>query len=250
LRFRAAAIHFLSNVCPDIQAFLFIWVDSFLRSTYASPYTEIKRVEHWTSILRLASKWTFTSLRELAVKHLFKITTPIEKIVLGHTFDLPQWLPIAYGELCERETPLSIEEGRQLSQLGEKGGDIVILLYQARHSIYGVPHLKVRDTNVKEVVEDVFELRVPTLVKEDQQHNILNDDDATCAAFPNSPSDLSREVERINMEPRQSFFGGSWSPPPTFGEPVAAPSPSSRSPFTSTWKTTGGKIKGRGKGGW
>jgi hypothetical protein len=166
---------------------LFIWVDNFLCSTYALPYTEIKTVEHWTSILRLASKWTFTSLRELAVERLFKITTPIEKIVLGHTFDLPQWLPIAYGELCERETPLSIEEGRQLGQLGEKGGDIVILLYQARHSIYRVPRHMVRDVHIKEVVEDVFELRVPTLVEEDlfacQQHEIL-DNSTTCPGPP------------------------------------------------------------------
>jgi hypothetical protein len=79
--------------------------------------------------------WTFPSLRKLAVDRLFEITTPIEKVLLSYRFDIPHWLPLAYVSLCERNEPLSIEEGRRLFELGGIGGDIIILLNQARHEL-------------------------------------------------------------------------------------------------------------------
>jgi hypothetical protein len=69
------------------------------------------------------------------VDQLCEITSPIDKILLSHKFDIPHWLPLAYVSLCKRVEPLSLEEGRRLFELGEPGGDIIILLNQARHEL-------------------------------------------------------------------------------------------------------------------
>ena len=115
----------------------------------------MKTVEDWTSILRLATKWNFLSLRELAVERLLAITSPIDKVVLSHTFDLPKWLPLAYAQLCERAKPLTAEEGKRLGELGPVGVDIVIRLWQVFHELNPV---SVSDRNYTETVKRIFEL--------------------------------------------------------------------------------------------
>ena len=137
--------------------------EAFVGSTWSSAFPETKTVEQWTSILRLATKWTFTSLRELAVQHLFDITSPVEKIVLGKTFDLPEWLPQAYADLCKREKPLTIDEGRNLFQLGAIGCDIVIQLNQASHRWRNLQesclgYTMNTDIQVAQIVNTVFQL--------------------------------------------------------------------------------------------
>jgi hypothetical protein len=118
-------------------------------------------VSEWTSILRLATKWAFTSMRELAIQRLFCITCPVEKIVLAHTFSIPDWLPKAYAELCKREAPLTVDEGRDLFDLGWTGCDIVIHLNQASYEwrkrvMYGTPANM--DGEVAAIVKKVFQL--------------------------------------------------------------------------------------------
>jgi hypothetical protein len=101
-------------------------------------------------------------MRELAIQRLFCITCPVEKIVLAHTFSIPDWLPKAYAELCKREAPLTVDEGRDLFDLGWIGCDIVIHLNQAsyewrkRVGIYGTP-VNV-DGEVTAIVTKVFQL--------------------------------------------------------------------------------------------
>jgi hypothetical protein len=101
------------------------------------------------------------------VDRLFEITSPIEKILLSYRFDIPQWLPLAYASLCERNEPLSIEEGRRLFELGGIGGDIIVLLNQARHELnstspqlssFGSFSKSASVTRVSGVVKKVFGL--------------------------------------------------------------------------------------------
>jgi len=127
----ATFIHLEDVQAKDFDQMLSI----FYPSTWSTIHPDTKTVDEWTSVLRLATTWNFTSLRKLAVDRLSKITSPIEKILLSYRFDIPQWLPLAYASLCERSKPLSIEEGRQLFELGGIGGDIIILLNQARHEL-------------------------------------------------------------------------------------------------------------------
>jgi len=135
--------------------------ESFFGSTYSLDFPETKTVSEWTSILRLATKWVFTSLRELAIQRLFGITSPVEKIVLAHTFTIPDWLPNAYADLCKREAPLTIDEGRDLFKLGEIGCDVVINLNQASYEwrtsveMYGSVNV---DREVMAIVRRVFQI--------------------------------------------------------------------------------------------
>lgn len=71
-------------------------------------------VEEWTSILNLAVKWDFASIRTLAIKELALIASPIDKVVLGREHDITSWLADAYRAVCERPEALSEEEGTRL----------------------------------------------------------------------------------------------------------------------------------------
>jgi hypothetical protein len=113
-------------------------------------------VEDWTSILRLATKFKFSSLRELAVERLFDITSPLDKVILAHTFELPEWLPLAYAQICDGNQPLTVEEGRRLGELGPLGNDIIIRLWQTCHEMRSFPIRPV--TDIIEIVKRIFEL--------------------------------------------------------------------------------------------
>ncbi|KIM88761.1 hypothetical protein PILCRDRAFT_23473, partial [Piloderma croceum F 1598] len=71
-------------------------------------------VDEWTSILGFAVKWNFHSIKVLAVKQLSPITSPIDKVVLRHTYNIVEWLPTAYGNICRRKDALTLEEGMRL----------------------------------------------------------------------------------------------------------------------------------------
>jgi len=151
-------IHLENVETQDFEQLLSI----FYPSTYLLDFPETKTVSEWTSILRLATKWAFTSLRELAIQRLFGITSPVEKIVLAHTFTIPDWLPNAYADLCKREAPITIDEGRDLFKLGEISCDVVINLNQAsyewrtRAGMYGM--LVNVDSEVGAIVRRVFQI--------------------------------------------------------------------------------------------
>jgi hypothetical protein len=71
-------------------------------------------VEDWTSILDLAAKWNFQSIKGLAIKQLVPITSPIDKVVLGRRHSITEWLSEAYSAICERRDALTLEEGIRL----------------------------------------------------------------------------------------------------------------------------------------
>ena len=93
---------------------------------------------------------------------LCEITSPIDKILLSHKFDIPHWLPLAYVSLSKRIEPLSVEEGRRLYELGAPGGDIIILLNQARHEL--APRSRTAVGTPEVVVRRVFKLDQEELV--------------------------------------------------------------------------------------
>lgn len=61
-------------------------------------------------MFRLACEWSFHDIRDLAIKRLEPIATPIDKIALGHAFGFFGWLRDAYMSLCMRPSPLSVAE--------------------------------------------------------------------------------------------------------------------------------------------
>jgi hypothetical protein len=71
-------------------------------------------VDEWTSILDLAAKWKFQSIKALALKQLLPIISPIDKLVLGRRHGITGWLPDAYSAICGRKDALTLEEGLRL----------------------------------------------------------------------------------------------------------------------------------------
>lgn len=74
----------------------------------------IASVEEWTSVLRLATKWSFDAIRALAIGRLELIASPVDKISISHTFGITHWLQGAYTALCMRLATLSADEIRAL----------------------------------------------------------------------------------------------------------------------------------------
>jgi len=72
-------------------------------------------VEEWSSILNLAAKWKFESIRTLAIERLAGLASPIDKIVLGRKHNILDWLGDAYQAVCQRQDSLTLEEASQLS---------------------------------------------------------------------------------------------------------------------------------------
>ena len=72
--------------------------------------------EDWETILQLSHRWIFPEVKSLAIRELQKQTmTPVKRIVLYHNFEVDRNLLIPeYAALCEREHPLTLEEGLEL----------------------------------------------------------------------------------------------------------------------------------------
>ncbi|KAJ7647890.1 hypothetical protein FB45DRAFT_734421 [Roridomyces roridus] len=126
--------------------------DRFLAVLYPMNFAarDIGTVEEWTSVLSLATRWDFFSLRELAMQYLDQNTAAVERIALGRRYDIPSWLTAAYTEVCERKDPLTLAEGRLL------GVDDTIRIGQVRHSIRYSANLNRHHDSVVALIRDVF----------------------------------------------------------------------------------------------
>jgi hypothetical protein len=73
-------------------------------------------VDEWATILRLAHRWTFHEVKDLAVRELQKLDSPtIDRIVLYHACEVDRNLLLPqYAALCQREQPLELDEGKRL----------------------------------------------------------------------------------------------------------------------------------------
>lgn len=105
-------------------------------------------LDEWASILHLSSKWGFGAIRALAVREVFALASPVDKIVLGRKYTMHDWLFDALVEVCERPEPLTLEEGRRL------GMDDVIRIYRARQTLASSPAKAV--AAVESVIEQCF----------------------------------------------------------------------------------------------
>ena len=76
----------------------------------------LKSQDEWLSILHLATKWSFHPLRVLSIEHLdlLRMTSPVDKLLLGRKYDVLGWVTSGYFSLCERAESLTMDEGRRL----------------------------------------------------------------------------------------------------------------------------------------
>jgi len=70
--------------------------------------------EEWKSVLHLSTRWGFDSIRELALSSI-EPPTIHDRLLLARTYSVDRWVVPALSALCERTTPLTLSEARQLS---------------------------------------------------------------------------------------------------------------------------------------
>lgn len=90
-------------------------------------------VLQWCSILSLATKWEFDSIRTLALTQLntFPSTAiaSVDRIILARRLQLPEWILPPFVDLVCRSNTLSLDEARKLSL------EDVVTLAMAREEI-------------------------------------------------------------------------------------------------------------------
>ncbi|KAK7042601.1 BTB domain-containing protein [Favolaschia claudopus] len=90
--------------------------------------------EEWMELLAISTRFDFQRLRERAIGALDPLLSrgkgrPIERIALAEKHDIPQWLRIAYVDICERGPPLNESEAEKI------GTRKTVLLGRAREMI-------------------------------------------------------------------------------------------------------------------
>jgi len=65
-------------------------------------------------VLHLSTRWGFASIRRLALGSI-EPPTPHDRLLLARTYSVDDWVVPALSALCERTTPLSLSEARQMS---------------------------------------------------------------------------------------------------------------------------------------
>ena len=70
--------------------------------------------EEWKSVLHLSTCWGFASIRRLTLGSI-KPPTAHDRLLLARTYSVDDWVIPSLSALCERTTPLSLSEARQMS---------------------------------------------------------------------------------------------------------------------------------------
>ncbi|KAG9312168.1 hypothetical protein JVU11DRAFT_7459 [Chiua virens] len=90
-----------------------------------------KGKEHWLTVLRLATKWEFPEIRNLAIRQLERLDIePVEKVFIYKCYDVSSELLLpSYVSLCRRKSLPSPEEGRILTM------ETILRLASAREQV-------------------------------------------------------------------------------------------------------------------
>ncbi|KAL1741461.1 hypothetical protein HDZ31DRAFT_12221, partial [Schizophyllum fasciatum] len=76
---------------------------------------DICTVQEWASVLRLARRWSISSLSELAIREIKPKASTIDKVALAREFDFGKaWLLPAFLDLCTRPRWIQHEEAERL----------------------------------------------------------------------------------------------------------------------------------------
>ncbi|KAG8869223.1 hypothetical protein FRB97_001468, partial [Tulasnella sp. 331] len=95
-------------------------MNDFLGILYSSPFQ--MNFDHigsrqWTTVLRLTTLWSFTTMRAYAIAVFdTKIAEedPFNRLERAFAYAVPKWVQPAYDAICRRPESLSADEGRRL----------------------------------------------------------------------------------------------------------------------------------------
>jgi len=136
----------------DFARFLWVFYNPKY-SVYEAP------LETWLSILTLANRWTFDSVKELSVRELEKIEIEaVEKISIYHENNISRlYLIPSYIAVCKRDKPLSFKEGMKL------GMETVLRIAEARERL----RLQASESGIRTpTFEDFEDTEVEVLIRE------------------------------------------------------------------------------------
>ncbi|KAL1679065.1 hypothetical protein EV122DRAFT_210878 [Schizophyllum commune] len=106
---KSAPIKLVGVSSVDFQRFLSIIYPTKLGKC------DTHTVGEWTSVLRLATRWSIDSLGELAIEEIKPKASPFDKVTIAREFDLgPGWLLPAFVNICERPNWLNRDEAERL----------------------------------------------------------------------------------------------------------------------------------------
>ncbi|KAF9478099.1 hypothetical protein BDN70DRAFT_895954 [Pholiota conissans] len=129
--------------------------ERFLTLLYPKDFTktELTGTEAWISVLKIATQFEFASLRALAITRIrnFLVNAP-ERIAVAKQYGIDNWLVQAYTDLCTRDEPLTLEEGRKV------GLEDVIDLYRVRALIRYSSNLNRHHDTIRALVCKEFHL--------------------------------------------------------------------------------------------
>ncbi|PIL33352.1 hypothetical protein GSI_04803 [Ganoderma sinense ZZ0214-1] len=122
---------------PDVTAEEF---RDFYRVLEAAPYQVGGVVgttpASWENVLKLAEKWAFSDLRDLAIAHIARHEDPVFRLNIARGYKIHRLLPEALRELAERDEPLRHAEHELL---GSRLGADVMRYREARWRSDGDP---------------------------------------------------------------------------------------------------------------
>jgi len=86
----------------------------------------------WCSLLSISTRFEMKRIRSRAICEISTFRpciNPVDQVVLATKHAIPEWLPLGYAALCQREEPIEIEEAKKL------GLEITVMLAKAREAV-------------------------------------------------------------------------------------------------------------------
>ncbi|VDC05118.1 unnamed protein product [Peniophora sp. CBMAI 1063] len=92
---------------------------------------DLSTASEWSSVLRLSTLYTFSTLTTRAYRELSPLITPLERLILARQYDHEPWVDEALRGLILREEPLRAEEMRRM------GYEDIAFVVAAREGVRG-----------------------------------------------------------------------------------------------------------------
>ncbi|KAI0030324.1 hypothetical protein K488DRAFT_35872, partial [Vararia minispora EC-137] len=94
-------------------------MDAFLSVLYPLDFKDgdLKTRAEWTAVLKLATRWSFQSIRDLAINKLnFPLFfSPVDRLELARTYNVQEWVDVAIQAICARRQCLTLPEIRRMT---------------------------------------------------------------------------------------------------------------------------------------
>ncbi|KLO15124.1 hypothetical protein SCHPADRAFT_871616 [Schizopora paradoxa] len=105
--------------------------------------------EDWAAVLRVADKYEFSDIRQMAIEKLLAIGSCLDRITIGRQFQVQSLLLSGYRDICNRSDFLSAEEIASLPAT-----DVALIVSMRERLGVGCCRLHYRDSNSPKLATD------------------------------------------------------------------------------------------------